>query len=47
MHWNWLKIGLWDPQTLYSNAVYSVSLVLTLKLVKATRGAWEYLFFKL
>ena len=26
MHWNWLKIGLWDPQTPYSNAVYLVSL---------------------
>ena len=26
MHWNWLKIGLWDPQTPYNNAVYLVSL---------------------
>ena len=26
MHWNWLKIGLWDPQTPYSNPVYLVSL---------------------
>ena len=28
MHWNWLKIGSWDPQTPYAyvNAVYLVSL---------------------
>ena len=42
MHWNWLKIGLWDPQTApYSNAVYLVSWTpsdLTLKFVIATRG---------